>query len=1455
MKNLSELVKGMKQKWFFLYLLVFVAASLVLNVKVGLSQNIHEPDGLNMPGSWCEPWTNLETCLAFANGTQFEGGRIEKKSVGTTRWQTIFSVAETGADVVGGAYNWLFTSGPSTNYYQNKWAGINVVFDLIQDYTYNTGSDNQISLANGKWYTMNWKDSGYENTSAIFMETSAEPVSILTVSEPVGEVDADTPVDITITTSAIPSAEEIFYLRYSTDGFTTSTAVKFTMTDAEGTAQIPGQTYGTTVEYYVFSSTVDNVTSDFDMYTIHLNNGSGANYTFAVGDPVISWGNLQFPENGIIEKESEFVAYGRVTVPTVTGSGAPAEGPENLSAWIGFSETNATQVTDFESLDWTWIAATYNTYVADYGNSSQYSADIGTGITISGTYYYVSRFQYDGGDFYYGGYNGGEWGETTNVAGELTVVDQFFPVNFEVTNNSDEVTEVKIKGTFNAWTLVPMVNSSGNIWTFTVDVAPGSYEWGIADQDDTWLLTSNLQFSVGGDGTVTGDATYIYPPPTFGIRDDEGVNLPSLTYWFTGEAVDITEKGDEFDSKNLGSISDLYLKGANIKTWKSGEGNVTAAKFQYKLWKTAEAEPDNYSERNVGFTSNDGDGNQTWADFGSQISLTEGLEQGAYSVKVRFEVEGTGVPGDTLNGPFTATFTNLPSAEAEITGFSFTQQTGVATISSENSRIDIEVAVGTPVTSLTPTIEISDFATIDPLSGVAQDFTNPFVYTVTAEDNTTEKEWTVYVTVAQEMSSEAEITGFTLEKQTGDAVINSEGATVTIEVENGTDLTNLTPTITISVLAEISPASGVVQDFSSPFVYTVTAEDDTEKEWTVTVTEAEPPAPNYGIRDDEGINLPTITYWYSEQPTDLVEKGAQFNEKQIGEISALYIKGASIKTWKVEGGNVTAANFSYKIWENSSTEPESYTVRSVAFSTNDGDGNQTWADFGDQINIADELEAGDYNLKILFSIEGTGIPGIAEDGPFTATFSKAEEQIPGITYANLQHPESGSCEPQSEFLVFARVYIEGQTGSAVPESGVENLSAWIGYSTTDATSSIDFETGWTWIPASYNVYAEEFGNNSQYSADLGSAIDAEGTYYYVSRFQYNEGDFVYGGFSQSGGGFWDGETNVSGVLTVENLPEPEITWANLQHPATGIIEPEADFTVYAQVLVNGYSGSVAPVEGIENLSVWIGYSDANAVEVADFGTGWTWVSAEYNPYEESFGNNSQYSANIGSNFTEDGIYFYVSRFQLADGDFIYGGFSESGGGFWDGLENYSGVLTVQSAEPTTYPVTFTIIDGTESYSNIKLKIEIDSEWVSYEMNRSGFTWTKLLELKPGAYDWGAFEDDGTEEGIWLIDEGNLWVAIAENGDIAGMLMYTIENVSDYIEGFYKFSLYPNPTSGIINLNFSGDISYKVIDISGRVVKNGIANGVIDIAELNSGIYFISFDFKGVSVTRKVVRSN
>ena len=97
----------------------------------------------------------------------------------------------------------------------------------------------------------------------------------------------------------------------------------------------------------------------------------------------------------------------------------------------------------------------------------------------------------------------------------------------------------------------------------------------------------------------------------------------------------------------------------------------------------------------------------------------------------------------------TVTMPAQPSTAAEIVSFVLAEQTGAATINSTAGTIAIEVNSTADLTALTPTIQVSAGASISPASGAVQDFTNPVTYTVTAQDNTTTKAWTVTVTKPQ----------------------------------------------------------------------------------------------------------------------------------------------------------------------------------------------------------------------------------------------------------------------------------------------------------------------------------------------------------------------------------------------------------------------------------------------------------------------------------------------------------------------------------------------------------------------------------------------------------------------------------------------------------------------------------------------------------------------------------
>ncbi|WP_324823880.1 GLUG motif-containing protein [Sinanaerobacter sp. ZZT-01] len=101
------------------------------------------------------------------------------------------------------------------------------------------------------------------------------------------------------------------------------------------------------------------------------------------------------------------------------------------------------------------------------------------------------------------------------------------------------------------------------------------------------------------------------------------------------------------------------------------------------------------------------------------------------------------------------------------------------------------------------------------------------------------KTLTITVTWPETASNACDITGFSFASPTVTGIIT--GTNIAVIVPYGTIITNLVPTIFISQKSTISPISGTGRDFTDPVIYTVTAEDGTKKEYTVTVTIAADP--------------------------------------------------------------------------------------------------------------------------------------------------------------------------------------------------------------------------------------------------------------------------------------------------------------------------------------------------------------------------------------------------------------------------------------------------------------------------------------------------------------------------------------------------------------------------------------------------------------------------------------
>ena len=161
----------------------------------------------------------------------------------------------------------------------------------------------------------------------------------------------------------------------------------------------------------------------------------------------------------------------------------------------------------------------------------------------------------------------------------------------------------------------------------------------------------------------------------------------------------------------------------------------------------------------------------------------------------------------------------------------FAQGLNKGVINTGNHTVTIDVANDT-LAAVVAEILLSQGAQVSPLSGSSNDFSSGAVnFTVKAEDGTQQ----VWAVTAREKT---DILTFVLAEQTGAATINPANHTIAIEVANGTDVTDLSPTITLPNGSSIAPLSEVSQNFTNPVTYTVTDEDGETQDWTVTVTEA-----------------------------------------------------------------------------------------------------------------------------------------------------------------------------------------------------------------------------------------------------------------------------------------------------------------------------------------------------------------------------------------------------------------------------------------------------------------------------------------------------------------------------------------------------------------------------------------------------------------------------------------
>lgn len=339
---------------------VFVAMFGMVVAIFGLSNQLHAqiyaPEGLNMPGDWAG-WVNPPENLVFAGSSQTTGGEVRLIPLGNPIYQTVFHVSGVDGHISAGTYAFKFTSGSIDNIWQNQWGNATIQFNTIQELTYGVaGTDepnpNNITVTNNHWYVSNWNNIGYENTSAIFMELSGEPVELTAVIQDPIMPTADDLVAVSMQTTVAPSPEEHVFVRYTTNNWTSSVVLPCNLSGTTAMASIPAFPNQTEVSYYVFSSVIANPTADFDLVTLRYNNNGGSNFSYTVGDTLSCGSGL-----ALISTEPPFPLESQelvITFNAALGNGGLAGYNADVYAHTGVITNLSTSNSDWKYVKTEW---------------------------------------------------------------------------------------------------------------------------------------------------------------------------------------------------------------------------------------------------------------------------------------------------------------------------------------------------------------------------------------------------------------------------------------------------------------------------------------------------------------------------------------------------------------------------------------------------------------------------------------------------------------------------------------------------------------------------------------------------------------------------------------------------------------------------------------------------------------------------------------------------------------------------------------------------------------------------------------------------------------------------------------------------------------------------------------------------------------------------------------------
>ena len=270
----------------------------------------------------------------------------------------------------------------------------------------------------------------------------------------------------------------------------------------------------------------------------------------------------------------------------------------------------------------------------------------------------------------------------------------------------------------------------------------------------------------------------------------------------------------------------------NDRTASIDEENLTISLHFAKNWSWKQIPQITCSGTDYEFL--DADGNTVEPDEGGQIDFSRAKKLRLIEDLTSYAQAGKDTEGLSYHKDYELKFTQGNSAECELLSYSVGATGEQIDWSADGKTITVTIPYATDWNTLKSNYTISYDATIAMPNG--EDFehseTTPIQYTVTAENGKDQRTYSVIVKKIPPATGN-EIESFYCGSLEG--TIDHDAKTITLELPEGST-ERFAPQITIPEFAVVEPASGVLQDFTEPVFYTVTAQNGDTRTYKVIVT-------------------------------------------------------------------------------------------------------------------------------------------------------------------------------------------------------------------------------------------------------------------------------------------------------------------------------------------------------------------------------------------------------------------------------------------------------------------------------------------------------------------------------------------------------------------------------------------------------------------------------------------